>query len=59
LLRNLDEALALRIIALILFFAVKLPLFAQEGNDPDRLEWFRDQGFGLFIHWGVDSQLAL
>jgi alpha-L-fucosidase len=54
----LIEALALKIIALILFFAVKLPLFAQEANHPDRLEWFRDQGFGLFIHWGVDSQLG-
>jgi alpha-L-fucosidase len=27
-------------------------------NQPARLEWFRDQGFGLFIHWGVDSQLG-
>ena len=27
-------------------------------NKPERLEWFRDQGFGLFIHWGVDSQLG-
>ncbi|HEV1283802.1 MAG TPA: alpha-L-fucosidase [Bryobacteraceae bacterium] len=27
-------------------------------NQPDRLEWFRDQGFGLFIHWSVDSQLG-
>ena len=25
-------------------------------NRPERLEWFRDQGFGLFIHWSVDSQ---
>ncbi|MBI4876064.1 MAG: alpha-L-fucosidase [Acidobacteria bacterium] len=25
-------------------------------NKPERLEWFRDQGFGLFIHWSVDSQ---
>ncbi len=24
-------------------------------NKPDRLEWFRDQGFGLFIHWSVDQ----
>jgi alpha-L-fucosidase len=32
----------------------------QEGslNKRDRLEWFRDQGFGLFIHWSVDSQLG-
>ncbi len=21
-----------------------------EGNRTDRLEWFRDQGFGMFIH---------
>ena len=27
-------------------------------NKPARLEWFRDQGFGLFIHWSVDSQLG-
>ena len=28
------------------------------GNQAERLEWFRDQGFGLFIHWSVDSQLG-
>lgn len=28
------------------------------GNKPDRLEWFRDQGLGLFIHWSADSQLG-
>ena len=34
-------------------------LYAQTpGNRADRLEWFRDQGFGLFIHWSVDSQLG-
>ncbi len=27
-------------------------------NQPERLEWFRDLGFGLFIHWSVDSQLG-
>jgi alpha-L-fucosidase len=27
-------------------------------NRAERLEWFRDQGFGLFIHWSVDSQLG-
>jgi alpha-L-fucosidase len=32
--------------------------FGQQGNQPDRLEWFRDQGFGLFIHWSVDSQIG-
>jgi len=27
-------------------------------NKAERLEWFRDQGFGLFIHWNVDCQLG-
>ena len=29
------------------------------ANKPDRLEWFRDQGLGLFIHWSADSQLGV
>ena len=28
-------------------------------NQPERLEWFRGQGFGLFIHWSVDSQTGV
>jgi len=28
------------------------------ANRPERLEWFRDQGFGLFIHWSHDSQIG-
>ena len=31
----------------------------QRDNKPERLEWFRDQGLGLFIHWSIDSQLGL
>jgi alpha-L-fucosidase len=27
-------------------------------NKPIRLDWFRDLGFGMFIHWSVDSQLG-
>jgi alpha-L-fucosidase len=26
-----------------------------ERNQPDRVERFRDLGFGMFIHWGVDT----
>ena len=44
----------LYILALVCAGAV----LAQQGNQPDRLEWFRDQGFGLFIHWSVDSQIG-
>jgi alpha-L-fucosidase len=28
-------------------------------NKPERIEWFRDQGFGLFIHWTMDSQIGV
>src|SRR5436305_6228966 len=41
----------------VLFLATAAALSAQ-ANQPDRLEWFRDQGFGLFIHWSADSQLG-
>lgn len=27
-------------------------------NKVERLEWFRDLGFGMFIHWSHDSQLG-
>ncbi len=32
--------------------------FSDSKNKAERLEWFRDQGFGMFIHWGVDVQLG-
>ena len=28
-------------------------------NKPEREEWLRDMGFGLFIHWSHDSQLGI
>jgi alpha-L-fucosidase len=28
------------------------------GNKPERVEWFSRLGFGMFIHWSVDSQLG-
>ena len=27
-------------------------------NRPERIEWFRDAGFGMFIHWSVDGQIG-
>ncbi len=27
-------------------------------NKPERLEWLQDNGFGLFMHWGLDVQLG-
>jgi alpha-L-fucosidase len=29
-----------------------------DGNRKERLEWFRDLGFGMFVHWSVDSQIG-
>ena len=28
-------------------------------NKPERMEWFRDLGFGLFIHWSIDVQTGV
>ncbi|MFW5822789.1 MAG: alpha-L-fucosidase, partial [Tangfeifania sp.] len=28
-------------------------------NKPERLEWFSDLGFGMFIHFSFDSQLGI
>ena len=28
------------------------------GNKPEGVEWFQDQAFGMFIHWGVDCPLG-
>ena len=46
-------------IATVLCAAALSAQTAAPGNRPERLEWFRDQGFGLFIHWSVDSQLGV
>ncbi|MGD8896711.1 MAG: alpha-L-fucosidase [Acidobacteriota bacterium] len=34
------------------------PAAAAAGNRPERIQWFRDLGFGLFIHWSLDSQVT-
>jgi alpha-L-fucosidase len=36
-----------------------LSAVAAAENKPDRIEWFRDAGFGLFIHWTMDSQIGV
>jgi alpha-L-fucosidase len=47
-------ALALLILGLAAS-AVPVPALAQA---PDRLQWFREAKFGLFIHWGVYSMIG-
>jgi alpha-L-fucosidase len=47
---------------LLLSLLAAAPLQAQvekgSRNKPERLEWFRGLGFGLFIHWSVDGPLG-
>jgi alpha-L-fucosidase len=31
---------------------------SEGGVSPERLTWLQDAGFGMFIHWSVDSQLG-
>ena len=33
--------------------------FSDNRNNPDRQEWLRDLGFGMFIHFNVDAQLGI
>jgi len=58
--------MSLRTCVLVLLFVSAATVFAQDHltppgslNKPERLEWFRDIGFGLFIHWSVDSQTGV
>ena len=44
----------LSFLALAGLFAACLPA----ANNPERVEWFRDLGLGLFIHWSLDSQVT-
>ena len=38
--------------------AAQKPAPAKRGNDPQKTEIFRDAGLGLFIHWGMNSQMG-
>ena len=51
-------AYAAAVIALCLLLGTP-PLAAQQDVLPKRLQWFQDQKFGLFVHWGIYSQLGI
>jgi alpha-L-fucosidase len=47
----------------MLFIALFMAIAAQAQtpqttNKPDRVNWFQDLGFGMFIHWNVDATLG-
>lgn len=56
----LPHALCLCASVALLFslFCQATPQASNSGNRPERLEWFRDLGFGMFIHWNVDVPLG-
>jgi alpha-L-fucosidase len=39
-------------------FAATAPPLGAQVQTPDRLQWFREAKFGLFIHWGVYSMIG-
>ena len=64
LLRQRTGRLLPSLLPVALFFGILVTSVSSQvpqplGNKPERLEWFRDQGLGLFIHWSVDSQLGV
>ena len=42
-------------IVLFAFIALAQTLFAQDTTRENRMKWWRDARFGMFIHWGVYS----
>ena len=58
-----------KIASLLIVFILCFTTFAQiqesteanslNLNKPERLEWFKNLGFGMFIHFSFDSQLGV
>lgn len=47
------------ILSIILFsFSFFCEAQQQVSNNPERIKWFQDLGFGMFIHWNVDVSLG-
>ncbi|MGF7218893.1 alpha-L-fucosidase [Spirosoma lacussanchae] len=48
-----------RTLFLFFFWLATSPLQAQQSaNKPEREQWYMDLGFGMFIHWSLDSQVG-
>ncbi len=45
-------------VSVLLLFVSLAAISQQTGNKPEREQWFMDAGFGMFIHWSMDSQLG-
>ena len=50
-----------KIIIVLIFTCLSLQMQAQKvqvNNKPERINWFQDLAFGMFIHWNVDVSLG-
>lgn len=49
----------IKILLSICFFVSFTSIAQQKGNKPEVVQNFMDMGFGMFIHWSMDSQLGV
>ena len=54
----INKLFAIGLLAAGISAAQVTPAPGELGNKPERLEWLRDAGFGMFVHWSVDSQIG-
>ena len=50
-----------RVLQFLIFLLIagsSLAQTVQTSNKPERVRWFQDLGFGMFIHWNVDVTLG-
>ena len=46
-------------ISLYLLLSLSVGFYGFSQNKPEKEEWLKDAGFGMFIHWSMDSQLGI
>ena len=44
--------------SILLILLITFSAFSQLKNKPELNEDFMDMGFGIFVHWSMDSQLG-
>ncbi len=48
-----------KLLSVLFVLMMNVPGWAQQvANKPDREQWYMDLGFGMFIHWSLDSQVG-
>ena len=47
-----------KILFVIAFICIIYSAFSQQLSKEERMQWWREARFGMFIHWGVYAQFA-